>query len=67
MFAIRLGIPEMKALWDDLCPKADSSMLSKDEEKSRKLPNRFQVLRVFGRKGPGEGNLSTQSKGSLPR
>lgn len=31
MFKIRLGIPEMKALWDDLLQKAGKSELSKDE------------------------------------
>jgi hypothetical protein len=32
MFKIRLGIPEIAALWDDLCTKAKGKMLSKDED-----------------------------------
>lgn len=31
MFVIRLGVPEMKALWDDLVTKANQGKLSKDE------------------------------------
>jgi hypothetical protein len=32
MFSIRLGVPEMDALWADLSGKATSRTLSKDEE-----------------------------------
>lgn len=36
MYTIRLGIPEVEALWSDLKTKADSGFLSKDEEKAYK-------------------------------
>lgn len=32
MYSIRLGIPEMEELWNDLCSKASANALSKDEE-----------------------------------
>ena len=34
MFSIRLGVPEMEDLWNDLCDKAQHDTLSKDDEKS---------------------------------
>jgi hypothetical protein len=33
MFKIRLGVPGMVALWEDLCVKAANRKLGKDEEK----------------------------------
>lgn len=53
MFAIRLGIPEMKALWDDLCSKADSSTLSKDEEKLCKKWGKAMALLANDPQHPG--------------
>jgi len=34
MFLIRLGVPEMEALWADLSEKAKRGLLGKDEESS---------------------------------
>ena len=45
MFAIRLGIPEMKALWDALSEKVAGGSAKKDEEKRcRQLGKAMKLL-----------------------
>lgn len=42
MFVIRLGVPEMEALWTDLCTKAEAEILTVDE--ARLYKNQATVL-----------------------
>jgi hypothetical protein len=44
MFSIRLGVPEMEALWTDLTGKAKSGTLGKDEEKLYKKLGKAMAL-----------------------
>ena len=45
MFDIRLGIPEMKALWDNLSKKVSGGSAKKDEEKQyRQLGKAMKLL-----------------------
>lgn len=45
MFNIKLGIPEMKLLWDDLCKKNSDNTASKDEQQLyKKLGKAFLLL-----------------------
>ena len=45
MFTMHLGIPEMKALWDDLKAKHQAGISSKDEEKLyRKLGKAMRLI-----------------------
>lgn len=45
MFNIRLGIPEMKQLWDDLCRKNSDNSATKDEKQLyKKLGKDFMLL-----------------------
>lgn len=44
MFAIRLGVPGMAGLWGELCTKASSSTLSKDEERLYKKWGKAMAL-----------------------
>ena len=46
MRSIRMGIPEMDALWDDLTKKADNGLLKGDDKKLfKKLVKTFALLR----------------------
>ena len=53
MFAIHLGIPEMKALWDDLKSKHDAGTASKDEEKLYKQMGKAMRLLADNPRHPG--------------
>ena len=53
MFSIRLGIPEMEALWADLRSKAKSGSLSKDEEKLYRKWGKAMVLVANDPQHPG--------------
>ena len=46
MFEIRLGVPEIRDLWQSMCIKVESSTASKDEIKfHKKLTKFFKLLR----------------------
>ncbi len=46
MYRIRMGVPEMEALWKDLTVKADSNTLKGDDKKLfKKLTKSFNHLR----------------------
>lgn len=53
MFKIRLGVPEMEALWADLSGKAKSGTLSKDEEKLYKKIGKAMALLANDPRHPG--------------
>ncbi len=53
MFLIRLGVPEMEALWTDLTGKAKGGTLSKDEEKLYKKLGKAMALLANDPKHPG--------------
>ena len=53
MFKIRLGVPEMVGLWEDLCSKAASSKISKDEEKLYKKWGKAMALLANDPQHPG--------------
>jgi hypothetical protein len=53
MFKIRLGIPEMAALWKDLSEKAASGSLGKDEEKLYKKWGKAMALLANDPQHPG--------------
>ena len=53
MFAIHLGIPEMKELWDDLKTKHLAGTASKDEEKLYKLIGKAMRLISENPRHPG--------------
>ena len=53
MFSVHLGIPEMKALWDDLKTKHQARTSSKDEEKMYKLIGKAMRLIAENPRHPG--------------
>lgn len=53
MFSIRLGVPEMEALWTDLTGKAKDRALGKDEEKLYKKLGKAMALLANDPKHPG--------------
>jgi hypothetical protein len=53
MFKIRLGVPEMEALWADLSRKAKSGTLGKDEEKLYKKIGKVMALLANDPRHPG--------------
>jgi hypothetical protein len=53
MFAIRLGVPEMEALWNDLTSKAEKGTIGKDEEKLYKKFGKALALLANDPKHPG--------------
>lgn len=53
MFKIRLGVPEMEALWADLSGKAKSGTLSKDEEKLYRKIGKAMALLANDPRHPG--------------
>jgi hypothetical protein len=53
MFSIRLGVPEMEALWADLSEKAKNSTLGKDEEKLYKKMGKAMAFLSNDPKHPG--------------
>ncbi len=53
MFKIRLGVPEMEAMWADLSGKARSGTLSKDEEKLYKKIGKAMALLANDPRHPG--------------
>jgi hypothetical protein len=53
MFKIRLGVPEMEWLWEDLCSKAASGTLGKDEEKLYKKWGKAMALLANDPQHPG--------------
>ncbi len=53
MFKIRLGVPEMEALWADLSGKAKSGTLGKDEEKLYKKIGKAMALLANDPRHPG--------------
>jgi len=53
MFSIRLGVPEMEALWEDLTAKAKNAVLGKDEEKLYKKMGKAMALLANDPKYPG--------------
>ena len=53
MFSIRLGIPEISELWEDLCQKAAAGSLGKDEEKLYKKWGKAMALLANDPKHPG--------------
>ena len=53
MFTIRLGVPEMEALWANLSLKAKKGTLGKDEEKLYKKTGKAMSLLSNDPKHPG--------------
>ncbi len=53
MFKIRLGVPEMEALWADLSGKAKSGTLGKDDEKLYKKFGKAMALLANDPRHPG--------------
>ncbi len=53
MFAIRLGVPEMAELWDDLHSKASKGKLGKDEERLYKKWGKAMALLANDPQHPG--------------
>jgi len=53
MFAIRLGVPEMAALWEELCGKAAKRKLGKDDEKLYKKWGKAMALLANDPQYPG--------------
>jgi hypothetical protein len=53
MYSIRLGVPEMEALWDGLSEKAKKGTLGKDEEKLYKKVGKAMALLSSDPKHPG--------------
>ncbi|MGB9686687.1 MAG: hypothetical protein ACPLYX_09350 [Rectinema subterraneum] len=53
MFSIRLGVPEMEALWAELSSKAKMGMLGKNEEKLYKKMGKAMSLLSNNPKHPG--------------
>ena len=53
MFSIRLGVPEMEALWADLSDKAKQGTLGKDDEKLYKKMGKAMALLANDPKHPG--------------
>jgi hypothetical protein len=53
MFKIRLGVPEMAELWDELCSKAANVKLGKDEEKLYKKWGKALALVANDPQHPG--------------
>ena len=53
MYAIHLGVPEMKELWDDLQRKHTSETATKDEKKLRKLMGKAMRLIAIDPRYPG--------------
>ncbi len=53
MFSIRLGVPEMEALWADLSGKAKSGTLSKDEGALYKKLGKAMAFLSYDPKHPG--------------
>jgi hypothetical protein len=64
MFSIRLGIPEMAELWADLCSKAKTHTLSKDEEK---LYKKWGKAMAFVANDPQHPGLHTHEIEALSR
>jgi hypothetical protein len=53
MFKIRLGVPEMAELWEDLSSKAASATLGKDDEKLYKKWGKAMALLASDPQYPG--------------
>ncbi len=53
MFTIRLGVPEMEALWADLSWKAKNGAIGKDEEKLYKKIGKTMALLANDPRHPG--------------
>lgn len=53
MYSIRLGVPEMEALWADLSGKAKKGTLGKDEEKLYKKMGKAMAFLSNDPKHPG--------------
>jgi hypothetical protein len=53
MFSIRLGVPEMEDLWNDLFDRAQHDLLSKDDEKLYKKMGKAMALLSSEPKHPG--------------
>lgn len=53
MFIIRMGIPEMKQLWDDLCKKNSDNSASKDEQQLYKKLGKTLLLLANNPRHPG--------------
>ena len=53
MFSLRLGVPEISELWDELCLKAVTGTLGKDEEKLYKKWGKAMALLANDPKHPG--------------
>ena len=53
MFAIRLGVPEMEALWDGFVGKAREGALGKNDEKLYKKLGKAMALLANDPKHPG--------------
>ncbi len=53
MFSIKLGVPEMEDLWNDLCDRAQHDTLSKDDEKIYKKMGKAMALLSSDTKHPG--------------
>lgn len=53
MYRIRLGIPEMKDFWDNLCKKVRSGKATKDENKQYKKVGKAMNLLSTNPRHPG--------------
>ncbi len=64
MFFIRLGVPEMEALWTDLCTKAEAEILTVDEARLYKKWGKAMALLAADPRHPG---LRSHEIGPLSR
>jgi hypothetical protein len=64
MFTIRLGIPEMEGLWEELCDKDGKGALSKDEHRLYKKWGKAMKLLSYNPRHPG---LNSHEIGALSR
>jgi len=54
-FEIRMGIPEMKAYWEDLCKRAETGKLGNEKKLFKKLVKTLNLLKH----NPRHNSLST--------